>query len=114
MLTALNKGSIRRGLSFALAIALPAAIWLSAANTPELQQGALFLLPMFLLLALSRAGLDPTDLLERIAGRKVQRCKRAPAQAAKRWIAVTRSVSGGRLIACSLAGRAPPLALAAA
>jgi len=114
MLKTLKNGSVRRGANLALAVALPAVIWVSAASIPELQQGALFLLPMFLLLALWRAGVDPTDLLERFAGRKPQQARRADALAITRFIAVIRSVSGGRLIACSMAGRAPPLALATA
>ena len=99
-------------LRVAIGALLPLAVVAAATNIPILRQGLLFLAPLLLLLALWAAGVDAEPLLELLD-------RRRPNRAASRLVETGRRVSescfvrGGRLIATSLAGRAPPRSLIA-
>lgn len=96
-----------------LAAALPIALWAAGANIPLLRQGALFLAPFFLLLALWTAGVDAEPILRRIRKAERPRARRTLRPSLSRAPRVI-AQRGGLLLASSLAGRAPPPALSAA
>jgi hypothetical protein len=107
----LTRASRTRAFRVALAVGMPTLVWLAAASVPELQQGALFLAPFCVLLALWCSGIDPTPLLHR--ARCFSRSSRRSVEPSRSLPkAPARIVAGGRLIAASLAGRAPPAAFA--
>ena len=95
-----------------LAGLVPVFLWAAGANLPLLRQGALFLAPFFLLLAFWTAGVDPEPLIARLRAPSGARRLRRKVPSKANHFAQLLHVSGGRLIAASLAGRAPPLARA--
>ena len=105
-----RKGSASLLVRRLVAVTLPVVVWAAGANVPILRQGILFLAPFVLLLALWTAGVDPEPILSRIAGsprRRIVRSISSPVIRAPRVL----TARGGLLVAASLAGRAPPVAL---
>ncbi|MEI6447504.1 MAG: hypothetical protein WCO96_06455 [Actinomycetes bacterium] len=94
----------------AVAVAIPVAACLASAILFEPGQVALFAAPVLLLVALWRAGVDPTPLLERVAERFEPRVVRGSRRIGRPMRAPVRVGAVGRLVSLSLAGRAPPVA----
>lgn len=87
--------------------------WMFLAWSSDLRQGAMFLLPLLVLLLLRQAGADPTPLIEKLAGWDNSRARRAPRRGGRGRPPCT-VAAGGRLLADSLAGRSPPFGLVTA
>src|SRR5580658_3368380 len=102
--------SPRRVLGFALAVALCAIAVLTAIGAlGASQQGALMMLPALLLAVALLAGRYPGERLIARWGRARPRARQATARVPMPSHASLQTLRGGRLIAASLAGRAPPV-----